>query len=91
MYTVIYRYIAIHGGKMAKIGKPIGKQRLADFRRVREVAEELELNTQTLKRWLKDNRVNEVIWGRDRRNWIYIHRDSVNLIRNYRDAIHIAG
>ena len=76
---------------MAKIGKRIGEQRLADFRRVREVAEELKLNTQTLKRWLKENRVDGVIWGRDRRNWIYIHRDSIKLIREYRDAIHISG
>ena len=75
---------------MGKIGKRIGEQRLAEFRRVREVAEELELNTQTLKRWLKEDRVDGVVWGRDRRKWIYIHRDSVNLLRDYRDTIYIA-
>ena len=88
--TIIYRYIAIYEGLMTGIGKRIGDQRLTDFRKVSEVAKELKVNTQTLKNWLKKNRVNGVVWSRDRRNWIYIHRDSVQLLRKYRDGIKIA-
>ena len=72
---------------MAEIGRRIGVERLDDYRRVSEVAEDLEINPQTLKRWLKDSVVPGVKWGRDRRQWIYIHRDSVKLLRKHRDRI----
>jgi DNA-binding transcriptional regulator YhcF (GntR family) len=74
---------------MAEIGTTIGEQRLQDFITVREVAGELKLNPQTVKRWLKEKRVPKVTWGKDRRGWVFIHRESVKLLRQYRDSIKI--
>ncbi len=72
---------------MAEIGKTLGKQRLQDFVSVKKVAEQLGLNPQTIKRWLKERIVPEVSWGRDRRGWIYIYRDHIGFLEQYRDGI----
>jgi hypothetical protein len=74
---------------MSEIGKALGDQRLQDFLPLREVASVLELNPQTVKRWLKEKRVPRVTWGKDRRGWVFVHRESVVLLRNYRDSIRI--
>jgi hypothetical protein len=74
---------------MSEIGKAIGGQHLQDFVSVREVAAELELNPQTVKHWLKTRRVPRVTWGRDRRGWVFVHLESVRLLRAYRDSIKI--
>jgi hypothetical protein len=74
---------------MAEIGKTLGEQRLQDFVSVKAVAAELKLNPTTVKLWLKKKRVPQVIWGRDRRGWVFIHRDSVKLLHQYRDSIKI--
>lgn len=78
---------------MAEIGKTIGEHRLQDFIPVKEAASELKLNTATIKRWLKQKNIKnikelkEVTWGRDRRGWVFIHRDSVKFLKQYRDSI----
>ncbi len=74
---------------MSEIGKALGGQRLQDFISVGEVATELQLNPQTVKHWLKEKRVQKVTWGRDRRGWVFVHRESVRLLRQYRDSIKI--
>ncbi len=74
---------------MSLIGKEISKHRLDDFVFLSKVAEELNLNSQTIKRWLRDEKVDGVIWGRDRRKWIVIHKESVKLIKDHRDSIKI--
>lgn len=79
----------MYGGRMAEIGTTLGEQRLQDFLSAREVAEELALNPQTIKNWLKKKRVPKVRWGKDRRGWVFIHRDSVKLLRQYRDSIRL--
>jgi DNA-binding transcriptional regulator YhcF (GntR family) len=72
---------------MSEIGKALGDQRLQDFISLREVAAGLGLNPQTVKRWLRDKRVLKVTWGKDRRGWVFVHRESVHLLRAYRDSI----
>jgi excisionase family DNA binding protein len=72
---------------MAEIGKTLGENRLQDYVSVKKVAEQLGLNPQTIKRWLKEKRVPKVKWGRDRRGWIFIFRDHVTLLQQYRDGI----
>ena len=74
---------------MSEIGKALGDQRLQDFISVSEVAAELQLNPQTVKRWLNEKRVPKVTWGKDRRGWVVVHRESVRLLRTYRDSIKI--
>lgn len=74
---------------MSEIGRTLGGQRLQDFIRLREVAAELELTPQTVKNWLKYKRVARVMWGKDRRGWVFVHRESVRLLRAYRDSIKI--
>ena len=74
---------------MSEIGKTLGEQRLQDFISLREVAAELGLNPQTVKHWLKNRRVSRVMWGKDRRGWVFVHRESVRLLRVYRDSIKI--
>jgi hypothetical protein len=74
---------------MSEIGKALGGQRLQDFISLREVAVEIELSPQTVKRWLKEKRVPKVTWGKDRRGWVFVHRESVRLLRAYRDSIKI--
>ena len=74
---------------MSEIGKTLGDQRLQDFISLREVAVELELNPQTVKRWLKEKRVPKITWGKDRRGWVFVHRESLRLLRAYRDSIKI--
>lgn len=74
---------------MSEIGKALGDQRLQDFISLREVAVELELNPQTVKRWLKEKRVPKVTWGKDRRGWVFVQHESVRLLRAYRDSIRI--
>jgi hypothetical protein len=29
------------------------------------------------------------MWGKDRRGWVFVHRESVRLLRVYRDSIKI--
>jgi excisionase family DNA binding protein len=72
---------------MSEIGKTLGEHRLQDFVSVKKVAEQLGLNPQTIKRWLKEGRVPKVTWGRDRRNWVFILRDHIPLLQQYRDGI----
>ena len=74
---------------MSLIGQRIGKHRLEDFVHVNKVANELELNPQTIKRWLKNPSLPKVIWGRDRRGWVYVHRDSVKVLMDYRDGVNV--
>ena len=69
--------------------KRIGQQRLGDFVPVADVAEELGMNRATIKRWLKGGKVENVAWGRDRRGWIFVSRDSIELLRAYRDSIRV--
>jgi len=74
---------------MSEIGKALGDQRLPDFISVSEAAAELQLNPQTVKRWLKEKRAPKVTWGKDRRGWVFVHRESIRLLRAYRDSIKI--
>lgn len=74
---------------MGLIGKTIGAKRLIDFKPVSEVAKELKIHPTTLKRWLKMKIVKNVIWGRDRRKWIYVHKDSIRLLSEYMEQINI--
>lgn len=71
------------------VGQRIGVKRLDDFVRVSKVAEELDVHVSTVKRWLKAGTVKGVMWGRDRRGWIYVERDSVALLKTYRDSVHL--
>ena len=63
--------------------------RLTDFVHVSKVASDLGLNPQTIKRWLKGESVPEVVSGRDRRGWVYIHRDSIKYLIDYRDRVRL--
>lgn len=67
----------------------IGQQRLGDFVPVAKVAKELGMNRATIKRWLQGGKVENVVWGRDRRGWIFVSRDSIRLLRAYRDSIRV--
>ena len=72
---------------MAEIGKKISYKGLKDYSILREVAEKLKLKVSTLKRWVKEEKVEGVTWGYDRRGWIIVHKDSIPAIRRYRDKI----
>lgn len=74
---------------MGLLGQRIGDERLEDFVHVTKVAKDLGLIAPTIKRWLKNKVVDGVVWGRDRRNWVVIHRDSVVLLKKYRDSIKV--
>jgi hypothetical protein len=74
---------------MLEIGKALGGQRLQDFIRLRGIALDLELNPQTVTRWLKEKRLPKVMWGKDRRGWVFVHRESASLLRACRDSIEI--
>lgn len=74
---------------MPAVGQRIGQHRLDDFVQVSKVAEELGVHPSTVKRWLKNGTVKGVTWGRDRRGWIHVQRDSVGLLKTYRDSVHL--
>ena len=72
---------------MTIIGKRISQENLDDFVYVVKVAKDLGLNPQTIKRWLKQKKVDGAVWGYDRRNWTCVHKDSVKLLKRYRDSV----
>jgi hypothetical protein len=75
---------------MALIGSTIGEARLDDFLPVSKVAEEVGVIAQTIKRWLKNKTVPNVTWGRDARKRIFVHKESVPLLKAYSRSIKIA-
>lgn len=75
---------------MGLLAKTIGDQRLEDYTHVGKVAKDLGLNPQTIKRWLKTGAVHGVVWGRDRRGWVFVHKESVKLLKSFRDSIRVS-
>lgn len=71
-------FIANIEGKKFKVG---------DFTPVREVAEKLRTTPATIKRWLKEEKVKTVIWGRDRRQWIFVKTDDISKLKDYKESI----
>lgn len=76
---------------VAKIGGVIGSGRRDDFTTVREAAAEIGIHQTTLKRWLRENTVPGVVWGRDSRGWILVEQFSISKLRNYNNRVHIEG
>jgi hypothetical protein len=76
---------------MAQIGSMIGEHRLDDFLPVSMAAAEVGVIPQTIKRWLKNKTVPNVVWGRDRRKRIFVHRESVPLLKHYSKSIKVAS
>lgn len=74
---------------MSFIAQKLSDERLEDFVQAKEAAKDVGVNVQTLKRWLKKSVVNGVKWGRDRRKWVYVHRDSVALLKKYSRSIRV--
>lgn len=75
---------------MAKIAGTLGSGRLEDFAPVKKVAEEVGISAATLKRWLNQNKVYGVAWGRDHRKWIYVEKDSIKRLKDHKNSIHLA-
>lgn len=74
---------------MALIAQTLSDERLDDFVPVKQVAKELGLHAQTVKKWLKKNVVSGVKWGRDRRDWVYVHRDALPVLKRYAKSIRV--
>jgi excisionase family DNA binding protein len=74
---------------MVVIGKKPDNKGLKEFITVKDAAQKLKVKVPTLKRWLKDEKITGVVLGRNNRGWILVHRNSLPLIRQYRDKVEI--
>lgn len=64
-----------------------GAAKLRDYVLLKDAASRLKLKVPTLKRWLKQGNVKGVVWIKDRRGWIHVHKQSMKLVRQFRDKI----
>ena len=73
---------------MAKIANLEGrKYKISDFTPVREAAEKIGVTASTLKRWLKKEEVDGIIWGRDKRGWIFVKTDQISLLKDHKESV----
>jgi len=75
---------------MARIAK-LSSEKISNktYMTASEAAKELGIHKQTLIRWLKGKKVKGVRWGYDRRKWIYVNREDIEILENYRDRFDI--
>jgi len=75
---------------MAEIAGRLGAGRLDDFSKVKDAAAEVGVTAETLKRWLRQEKVRGVNWGRDNRNWIWVAKADIPKLKTYKTEIRLS-